>query len=168
MSATYSSLPVLDLSQADDPCHKPALLSQLRDALFNIGFLYIKNHGVQEEIISNVVSLLPALFDQPAAAKASLSKLNSPHFLGYSGYAEESTLGEKDLREQFDFATELPAVWDPSLRRDSLDEKERDFSRLYWRLRGPNQWPSEEIVPGFRRAFTESAPQRNLLVVSFF
>ena len=40
-----------------------------------------------------------------------MSKLNSPHFLGYNGFAEETTLGKKDMREQLDFATELPVVW---------------------------------------------------------
>ncbi|KAF2477389.1 Clavaminate synthase-like protein [Lindgomyces ingoldianus] len=151
-------LPILDLSKANNPIQKQRLLEQLHDALFNVGFLYIKNHGVDLETISNLVSLLPALFGQPAEAKAALSKLNSPHFLGYSGYAEEITLGEKDLREQFDLATELPVVWDPTptgYSEKGNSTSGRDFSHLYWRLRGPNQWPSEEHVPGFRRAFTE-------------
>lgn len=157
-----SALPVLDLSKADDLSQKQALLDQLHDALFNVGFLYIKNHGVSTHVISNLVSRLPALFDQPAEAKLALSKQNSPHFLGYSGYAEEVTLGMKDLREQFDFATELPVIWDPSstsVRESQISqlEPQRDFSRLYWLLRGPNQWPLEDHVPGFRRAFTELA-----------
>jgi isopenicillin N synthase-like dioxygenase len=157
------SLPVLDLSKADDPHLKEELLEQLRDALFVTGFLYIQNHGVDTRTISNLVALLPTLFDQPDEAKSALSKLNSPHFLGYSGYAEETTLGQKDLREQFDFATELPVIWDKygdSEQEASCPERkpkpERDFSKLYWRLRGPNQWPSESLVPGFRKAFTES------------
>ncbi|KAF2180713.1 Clavaminate synthase-like protein [Zopfia rhizophila CBS 207.26] len=154
----HVGLPILDLSDANDPVKHTALLDQLHDALFNIGFLYIKNHGVAEETISNLASLLPVLFEQPPEAKASLSKLNSPHFLGYSGYAEETTLGEKDLREQFDLATELPVVWSPSANSTSQDREsksKRDFSKLYWRLRGPNQWPSEGNVPGFRKAYTE-------------
>lgn len=155
-----AGLPVLDLSKANDPGQKPELLEQLHDALFNIGFLYVKNHGVPRETISSLVSRLPTLFDQPPEAKAALSKLNSPHFLGYSGFAEEVTLGEKDLREQFDFATELPEVWvSPGdvVGRDSINalNHKRDFSKLYWRLRGPNQWPSEDHVPGFRKAYLE-------------
>jgi isopenicillin N synthase-like dioxygenase len=155
-------LPILDLSLASDPDGKATLLNQLHDALFNIGFLYVKNHGVSEEIISALVEKLPALFDQPPDAKSKLSKQNSPHFLGYSGFAEEVTLGEKDLREQFDFATELPVIW-RDISSDNKIEKsveagvDRDFTKLYWRLRGPNQWPSEELVPGFRKAFLESA-----------
>ncbi|KAF2277771.1 Clavaminate synthase-like protein [Westerdykella ornata] len=160
MANTTLTLPILDLALADDPLQKPHLLVQLHDALFNIGFLYIKNHGVPDYIITNLVSMLPKLFDMPLKEKAALSKLNSPHFLGYSGYAEEVTLGQKDLREQFDFATELPVIWNPD-GHTSQDCSEleavrnKDFSRLYWRLRGPNQWPPESYVPGFRKALTE-------------
>lgn len=153
---TVTGLPVLDLAKANDPNQKQALLGQLRDALFNIGFLYIENHGVAPQAISNLVSLLPTLFDQPEHAKASLSKIHSPHFLGYSGYAEETTLGNKDLREQFDFATELPVIYNPAATASaSRTGAFRDYSRPYWQLRGPNQWPSEDLVPGFRKAFTE-------------
>jgi hypothetical protein len=166
-STSRASLPILDLSLADDPQQKPQLLARLHDALFNVGFLYITNHGVAPEAISNLVALLPALFDQPAEARAAISKMNSPHFLGYSGYAEGVTLGLKDLREQFDFATELPVIWDPTCKapqtasRSIGSQVDRDLSQLYWRLRGPNQCPSEDLVPGFRSAYTESGNTRS-------
>jgi len=149
-------IPVLDLSKAQDASSRDDLLFQLRDALFNVGFLYIRNHGVPEQIVNNLVSKLPALFDLPDDVKQSLSKLNSPHFLGYSGLAEEITLGKNDLREQFDFATELPAIWqDPSneLPTTNGNHHGHDLTQPYWRLRGPNQWPPEHLLPGFRAAF---------------
>ncbi|KAH7065394.1 hypothetical protein B0J12DRAFT_640212 [Macrophomina phaseolina] len=161
-SSVPLSLPILDLSLANDPAQRPALLAQLHDALFNVGFLYIKNHGVDALTIKNLTEKLPALFALPSDVKAGLSKLNSPHFLGYSGFAEETTLGKKDLREQFDFATELPVVYHDSESAPSLTDGSstrgthsgsRDFSSLYWRLRGPNQWPPEDLLPGFRQAF---------------
>ncbi|OCL05201.1 Clavaminate synthase-like protein [Glonium stellatum] len=149
-----SSLPILDLSYADDPSRRLILLQELHNALFNVGFLYIKNHGVPLETITNLVSRLPALFNQGNDFKASLSKLNSPHFLGYSGFAEETTLGKKDLREQFDLATELPVVWqDPKNHKATGGVGDRDFTKLYWRLRGPNQWPCEDQIPGFKNAY---------------
>lgn len=149
-------LPILDLSQANSPHPRKQLLKQLHDALFNVGFLYIKNHGVSYETITALTSLLPILFDQPNEAKALLSKMNSPHFLGYSGFAEEVTLGQQDLREQFDFATELPVIYDPGCQAPNTNNG-KDFSKLYYRLRGPNQWPSEERIPGFRKAFLKLA-----------
>ena len=166
-----TSIPILDLSWADKSSKRPLLLKQLRAALFDVGFLYIKNHGVPDRTISNLTYKLPLLFDLPASERAALSKLNSSHFLGYSGFAEETTLGKQDLREQFDYATELPVVYDEDASKytpsqtngfngitshdqDSIPngEKQIDFSQLYWRLRGPNQWPSESSISGFRDA----------------
>ncbi|KAF2165415.1 hypothetical protein M409DRAFT_36948 [Zasmidium cellare ATCC 36951] len=138
------SIPILNLSWASDPTLKPGLLQHLKAALFDVGFLYITNHGVEQQTIDNLTDLLPDLFAICPEDKAKMSKLNSPHFLGYSGFAEERTIGKPDLREQFDLATELPVVY-----------HDRDFSKLYWRLRGPNQFPPEDAVPTFRRAFTE-------------
>lgn len=160
MDAAFTSLPVLDLSLADSPSQRPILLQQLRDTLFQIGFLYIINHGVSTSTIDNLTSKLPLLFDLPVKQKNRLSKINSPHFLGYSGYANETTLGKQDLREQFDFATELPTVPEsvlvPSIGAVGQDDiQQRDLSKSYWRLRGPNQWPPEELVPGFRKALIE-------------
>lgn len=154
------SIPVLDLSWANNPGKKAILLKQLHSALFDVGFLYIKNHGVPQSTISGLTDKLPSLFDLPASERAALSKLNSPHFLGYSGFAEETTLGKQDLREQFDYATELPVVYEDPMSNmtnginGNTKDPERDFSQLYWCLRGPNQWPAESSVPGFKAALT--------------
>ena len=151
MGAT--TIPILDLKISEDPERRGLLLGQLRDALFNVGFLYITNHGVPEETISQLASRAPALFNLSDASKSSLSKLNSPHFLGYSGFAEESTQGKRDLREQFDFATELPVIYQ---EHGSDHDNGRDFSKLYWKLRGPNQFPNEDELPGFKKALQKS------------
>lgn len=151
MSSTRK-IPVLDLKLAEDPSTRGLLLDQLHDALFNIGFLYISNHGVSEEIISTLAEKLPALFHLPLERKRELSKTKSPQFLGFSDFAQETTQGKLDLREQYDIATELPEVY----QKDAVpNDRGRDFSNLYWRLRGPNVWPSENEVPGFKKAANE-------------
>lgn len=179
-------IPILDLSLAKDPDKRPTLLRQLHAALFDVGFLYIINHDVPTDTITRLTSLLPDLFGLPAEQKALLSKLNSPHFLGYSGFAEETTLGKQDLREQFDFGTELPAIWqepesreskaypdpqtyDTRLAHESKGEAfaQRDFTQLYWNLRGPNQWPNEDSLPGFQNALTDYHDQVEALSYRF-
>ena len=142
-------IPVLDLRFSEDPERRGLLLDQLRDALFNIGFLYISNHGVPEQTVLELDNLMPALFGLSDLRKSGLSKVNSPHFLGYSGLAQETTQGKCDMREQFDFATELPVIFE---EHRSASDTGRDFSKLYWRLRGPNQWPKEDEIPGFKKA----------------
>lgn len=145
------AIPILNLELANDASLRPLLLEQLKTTLFNVGFLYVSNHGVPESTISNLADKLPAIFDLPEESKDALSKLNSAQFLGYSGFAQETTLGKQDLREQFDFATELPVIYQSAPNH----EDERDFSKLYWRLRGPNQFPSEQDLPGFKDALLQ-------------
>jgi isopenicillin N synthase-like dioxygenase len=145
-------IPIIYLE--DEDVNKPLLLKQIHDAAFNIGFFYIGTHGVHSSVVQDLVSRLPVLFDLSDEKKLSLSKLNSPHFLGYNSYAEEITLGKRDLREQFDFATELPVVWVDKQTRDQTVATEDDYTDPYWRLRGPNQWPDEVDIPGFKSALT--------------
>lgn len=126
MTSNFSEIPILDLGLSDDPWMKPQFLKELRHVLLNIGFLYVKNHGVSPNIIDELVKALPDLFSIPKEEKRSIALEKSPHFLGYSGLGAETTAQRTDQREQFEFATELETTWvegDP----------------LYKRLLGPNQ-----------------------------
>ena len=151
------SIPVLDLSQSSSSAHRHTLLFQLQEALFHTGFLYIINHGVKQSTIDDLINKLPAIFDLPTNVKNEFSKRNSPHFLGYSGFAEEITLGKKDLREQWDFGSDVPVIWNGENSGPDAKSAAKNYNELYWRLRGPNQWPPEERVPGFRQAYMKSA-----------
>lgn len=132
MATSFSEIPVIDLSLADDDSTKSSLLSSLRSALTEVGFLYVSNHGVQETVVDGLVNALPTLFELDGEAKKSVALENSPHFLGYSGVGSEDTGGKADRREQFEFATELSETWHPGIP-------------LYERLRGPNQWPKGHL-----------------------
>ncbi|KAI1137779.1 Clavaminate synthase-like protein [Hypoxylon sp. FL0543] len=132
MATSFSEIPVIDLSLADDESTKSLLLGSLRSALTEVGFLYVSNHGIPARVIDGLVNALPTLFDLDDKAKKSVALENSPHFLGYSGVGSENTGGKADRREQFEFATELTASWHPG-------------APLYERLRGPNQWPEGHL-----------------------
>ncbi|KAI1379610.1 2OG-Fe(II) oxygenase [Hypoxylon crocopeplum] len=132
MTTSFSKIPIIDLSQADDESTRPDLLSSLRYALTEVGFLYVSNHAVPTTIVDGLVNALPTLFELEDEIKESVALENSPHFLGYSGVGNEKTGGKEDRREQFEFATELTATWRPGL---PLSE----------RLRGPNQWPKGHV-----------------------
>lgn len=66
---SFKSIPVLDLALADDSATKPAFLQDLREALMEVGFLYIKNVGISDELFEKVVSLGRAFFDIPLEEK---------------------------------------------------------------------------------------------------
>ncbi|KAI0543198.1 putative hyoscyamine 6-dioxygenase [Xylaria digitata] len=133
MTTSFASIPTIDLSLGTHAETLPGLLDDLRHALVDIGFLYVSNHGVPERTISDLVRVLPELFALDAETKRAAALENSPHFLGYSGVGSENTGGAADFREQFEFATELPATW-------------RQGMPLYERLRGPNQWPNNDAT----------------------
>lgn len=66
---SFKSLPLLDLSLANDPATKPQLLADLRHALMEVGFLYIRNVGIPEELFQKVISEGRAFFDIPEDEK---------------------------------------------------------------------------------------------------
>jgi isopenicillin N synthase-like dioxygenase len=84
--------------------------------------------------------MLPKFFACPQSEKEKLSFLNSPHFLGYNSLGSETTAQKTDLREQFEFSNDL--------------EEECTDRLSYMRLRGPSQWPDDNVLPGFRSVMT--------------
>lgn len=133
-------IPTIDLSEGHSLSTRGQLLQQLRHALLEVGFLYLSNHGIKPNIISDLVDILPAVFALPADVKADVALLKSPHFLGFSKFGSETTANIQDQREQFELANELPDVYE-----------EVKNGPLYLRLQGPNQWPQHHAIREFRR-----------------
>lgn len=79
---SFSSIPILDLSFARNLEIKPAFLNSLRKALLEVGFLYIKNTGIDESLIQDVISQGKAFFDLPEEKKLEIQMKNVPSFLG--------------------------------------------------------------------------------------
>ncbi|KAG8159808.1 hypothetical protein KVR01_010445 [Diaporthe batatas] len=138
---SFTSIPVLDLALADDPATKPAFLGDLRAALLEVGFLYIKNVGIPAELFERVISLGRAFFDIPMEEKLKIEMKNAPSFLGYSRLSAEITAGRTDHREQIDLSTEHAPPGPGAPRHHNL--------------LAPNQWPAEAALPGFRATYEE-------------
>jgi isopenicillin N synthase-like dioxygenase len=66
---SFDSIPILDLSLAREPTSKPAFLEQLRHALLEVGFLYLKNVGIPQELIQQVKEEGVTFFDLPEEEK---------------------------------------------------------------------------------------------------
>lgn len=124
------SLPVLDLSQADDPAQRAAFLKQLHAAARDTGFLHLTGHGITDAESARMLELTRAFFALPEADRLAVSNLNSPHFRGYTRIGHELTGGASDWRDQLDVGAERPA---PELGPDDP---------AYLWLEGPNQWPA--------------------------
>lgn len=82
LKMSFHSIPILDLSLAQTESTKPAFLECLRNALLDIGFLYIKNTGIEDSLIQNVIEQGKAFFDLPEEKKLEVQMKNKPSFLG--------------------------------------------------------------------------------------
>ncbi|KAL0565873.1 hypothetical protein V5O48_016140 [Marasmius crinis-equi] len=135
----YHEIPVIDwrLSETD----KPRFLRELRDAMINIGFLYLGNHTVPKDVIDRVKEMAPKFFDLPPEAKDALDMKNSAHFHGYlkvdPSNTNDTDYNYRDIREQFNFGGARECHW-------------RDGDPEYLKLHGEALWPPEELLPGFR------------------
>jgi isopenicillin N synthase-like dioxygenase len=70
---SFTSIPILDLALSKDPEMKQAFLADLRHALMEVGFLYLKNVGIPDELFSQVIHEGKAFFDIPLEEKYDVS-----------------------------------------------------------------------------------------------
>ena len=66
---SFTSIPVLDLALAQSPDTKPKFLEDLRHALIEVGFLYLKNVGIPNELYEKVIYEGRSFFDIPTEEK---------------------------------------------------------------------------------------------------
>jgi isopenicillin N synthase-like dioxygenase len=78
---------------------------------------------------------------------------NAPSFLGYSRLSAEVTAGAIDHREQIDLSTEHPLP--------------KSGAPRYYNLLAPNQWPAPELLPKFRKTFTDYMSRMGTVSLAF-
>ncbi len=79
---SFSSIPIFDLSLARNLDTKPAFLQSLQHALLEVGFLYIKNTGISDSLIQDVITEGIGFFNLPVDKKLEVQMKNAPSFLG--------------------------------------------------------------------------------------
>ena len=70
---SFTSISILDLALAQDPATKPQFLADLRHALMEVGFLYLRNVGISDEDFKRVITQGRAFFDIPEEEKLRLT-----------------------------------------------------------------------------------------------
>ncbi len=138
----FEEIPIIDFAPmlGSDRAAKQARAAELRRACTEIGFFYIKNHGVPQALIDATFAECPRFFGLPLPEKMAIHVRNSVNSSGYTPLLEENTdpTARGDLHEAFDIAHELPET-----------EPERAAAARY---HGANQWPAAASLPGFRDA----------------
>ncbi|KAF5365053.1 hypothetical protein D9758_010999 [Tetrapyrgos nigripes] len=147
----FARIPILDYYLSSTPEDRQRFLSQLQNALINVGFLYLSNPPVSQSLVEDLRSYIPRLFSLPQDEKDKVKMSNSPHFLGYSRLGAELTKGLVDYREQYDFGTPDECQWRPG-EPDSIN----GFG-----------YPDEQLIPGFRNTFETYLTQISTLANEF-
>lgn len=111
---SFDAIPVVDIGAlVRGEADLSAVARGIRWALANVGFMYIKNHGIPAKMVSSAFAQAQAFFDLPLDEKMRLHIANSGKTLrGYTEIFGENTDPEhtKDLKECFDLGPETPGV----------------------------------------------------------
>ncbi|KAI9024609.1 hypothetical protein DFJ74DRAFT_665638 [Hyaloraphidium curvatum] len=131
----FKALPIVDLAQykSEDPAVREQFLKQLTDVLLNVGFMYLKNHGISPETEKAMFEKSAEAINLPREEKAKFSMDLSPIFKGWSELGRETTYGKIDMRETIGLGWDLP--------RASSD------GPVWGNSCGPITWPT---VDGFK------------------
>ncbi len=141
-------IPSLDLGPylAGEPDALEELAAKLRHIQENVGFYYIVNHGIPRSLIQQAFGELKRLFALPDEEKMKLKATGDAR--GYlppkSSVYVTSTVNKNtkgDLNEVLILTRERP------------DDHPAVLQGL--RFHGPNRWPSENLLPGFRANMLE-------------
>lgn len=130
-------LEVIDLSglRDKDPAAVERVAKNIGTACRDIGFFYVRNHGVSQDLMDKVFAASKSFFAQPDAAKGELSIAKSKHNRGYVGMsAERLDPKHADLKEAFNVGLDLDPE-DPEVLAGKP-------------FRGVNMWPA--AMPQFR------------------
>jgi len=129
----FSEVPVVDVSAfvTGDKSGEAATAEAIAQACGNVGFMYVKNHGVPQALLDNLMRETERFFKLPVEQRMEVALENSPEFRGYLPikYAGEKTAGT-NLQEAFIMFE---------------DRRKGDHP-----LHLPNQWPTQ--VPGLKKA----------------
>ena len=130
-------IPSLDLAdfRSGDPARKAEFVRQLGRAYQSIGFVALKNHGLNDEQTKQLYADVQAFFQLPDAAKQRYEKPELAGQRGYISKGKEHAKGRNtgDLKEFYHVGQEVD---------DDTDPVKNDYPA--------NIWPAE--VPGFQQS----------------
>ena len=139
--AAFEEVPQIDIGplfQGDEPARR-RVGDAVRSACIDVGFFYIRNHGVPQATVDETFRQMALFYALPEDAKREIHASKSRYFRGYSGLYEERHDAAADYYEPHE-------VIDVGRENQPDDPPECANSLLY----GPNLWPSKP--PALRRA----------------
>lgn len=137
-----NEIPILDLSEflAGKPGALDAIAKELQFAAENVGFFFIRGHGVPQDLVDATFEASRRFHDLPEDRKLAL-KANE-HNIGYMGHG--ASISRASQVYEGERKVNLVAAY--FLKRDLPDDHPDIINNK--RFRGANQWP--EGLDGFR------------------
>lgn len=134
----FSEIPVIDIGAmlGDDAAAKREAAAKIREAAINVGFFYVKNHGVPADVVETARATADRFYALPEDIKCQYDVMKTKRHKGYvpvGGLSADPSI--VDLQEGYEIGLELPAD-DPDYQAGNA-------------LLGPNIWPEE--MPEFQR-----------------
>lgn len=129
--------------QAQSQDDKKAVASQVVSAFKEVGFVYLRGHGIPSAVVSNAFKQSASFFKQPMEEKLKLAWEDPRSNRGYVQPGRERVTQSAD-------AAEIAA-----LRAKAPDYKESMEIGRDWDATWKNQWPKEENVPEFKRTMLD-------------
>lgn len=141
-SSVTENIPSLDLhnfvkGSADE---RAAFVNDLGEAFTKYGFVAIKNHGLSNELVSQLYTTIKTFFDQPDSVKQKYEIPGLAGQRGYTGRGKEHAKGRSvgDMKEFFQ-------IGQPNVNPD--DEVLKNYPE--------NVWPTQE-VPEMEQVCTQA------------
>ncbi|KAK9135886.1 hypothetical protein Syun_015216 [Stephania yunnanensis] len=135
MPSDFKSIPLIDISPFLAKCDDPdvaedggvrEVVRQLDEACREIGFFYVKGHGIPDSLLKEVRDLTRNFFHLPYDEKQKIKMTAVTGFRGYQRVGENITKGIPDMHEAIDCYREV---------------KPGMYGDLGKTLEGSNQWP---------------------------
>ena len=131
---TSDIIPVIDFSPmlSSKLEERRSIAPQIQKACKEVGFFYLKNHGIPDAVTRRAYQALQRYFALPRAEKVKLHYLTTPNHRGYVRVGDikaDHELKGQDMHEAFESAHDLP-------------KDDPDFLRGI-KFYGPNPWPEQ-------------------------
>lgn len=145
------SLPVIDFSRwlKGSPEDKKDVAHSLAEACRRVGFVYITNHGVPEDLLDEAFAWSKKLFDLPED-----KKMLAPHPPGPNVHRGYSWPGLEKVSQYIHQDGADSDAEDEQLRQVQDCKESYEIGSETFEDQ-PNQWLPEEVLPGFRAFMTD-------------
>ncbi len=135
------TIPVVDLADftSGDPKRKKNFVEGLGKAFEDVGFVAVKNHGIQEDLIKSLYKKVQQFFSLPSEKKKNFEMPELAGQRGYTSFGKEHAKGSDapDLKEFFQYGQIVPAdhqlksEYPDNVRVDDVPGFDETFFKAY-------------------------------------